>query len=90
MIRAHEIQGVLALENSFNRVGLDHVLLVRIASTAVVARMLGLNQQQITDAVSNAWIDGGACGHTGTLRTLARAKAGPPATRQAGQYGSRS
>src|ERR1700678_4325834 len=60
MIKAHEIQGVLALENSFNRVGLDHVLLVRVASTAVVTAMLGGNREQIIDAVSNAWIDGGA------------------------------
>ena len=60
MIQAHEIQGVLALENSFNRVGLDHVLLVRIASTAVVTRMLGGSREQIINAVSNAWIDGGA------------------------------
>jgi 2-methylcitrate dehydratase len=60
MIQAHEIQGVLALENSFNRVGLDHVLLVRVASTAVVARMLGADRDQIINAVSNAWIDGGA------------------------------
>ena len=60
MIRAHEIQGVLALENSFNRVGLDHVLLVRIASTAVVTRMLGGTREQVINAVSNAWIDGGA------------------------------
>lgn len=60
MIKAHEIQGVLALENSFNRVGLDHVLLVRIASTAVVTQMLGGNHAQIVNAVSNAWIDGGA------------------------------
>ncbi len=60
MIKAHEIQGILALENSFNRVGLDHVLLVRIASTAVVTRMLGGDHQQVMNAVSNAWIDGGA------------------------------
>jgi 2-methylcitrate dehydratase len=60
MIKAHEIQGVIALENSFNRVGLDHVLLVRIASTAVATRMLGGNREQIVNAVSNAWIDGGA------------------------------
>jgi len=60
MIKAHEIQGVIALENSFNRVGLDHVLLVRIASTAVVTKMLGGTQQQVIDAVSNAWLDGGA------------------------------
>lgn len=60
MIMAHEIQGVLAIENSFNRVGLDHVLLVRIASTAVAARMLGGNREQIINAISNAWLDGAA------------------------------
>ncbi len=60
LIQAYEIQGVLALENSFNRVGLDHVLLVKIASTAVVTRMLGGSVQEITNAVSNAWIDGQA------------------------------
>jgi len=60
MIKAHEIQGVIALENSFNRVGLDHVLLVRVATTAVVTAMLGGNREQIVNAVSNAWIDGGA------------------------------
>ncbi|MFO1468528.1 MAG: bifunctional 2-methylcitrate dehydratase/aconitate hydratase [Steroidobacteraceae bacterium] len=60
MIKAHEIQGVLALENSFNRVGLDHVILVRVASTAVVTKMLGGTREQIINAVSNAWIDGGA------------------------------
>jgi 2-methylcitrate dehydratase len=60
MIKAHEIQGVLALENSFNRVGLDHVILVRVASTAVVTAMLGGSTEQISNAVSNAWIDGGA------------------------------
>jgi 2-methylcitrate dehydratase len=60
MVKAHEIQGVLALENSFNRVGLDHVLLVRVASTAVVTSMLGGTLEQVTNAVSNAWIDGGA------------------------------
>ncbi len=60
MIKAHEIQGVLALENSFNRVGLDHVLLVRVASTAVVASLLGASDEQTVNAVSNAWIDGGA------------------------------
>jgi 2-methylcitrate dehydratase len=60
MIQAHEIQGVLALENSFNRVGLDHVLLVRVASTAVVAALLGATREQVINAVSNAWIDGAA------------------------------
>ncbi len=60
MIKAHEIQGVLALENSFNRVGLDHVLLVRVATTAVVTAQLGGTRDQVVNAVSNAWIDGGA------------------------------
>ncbi len=59
-IKAYEIQGVLALNNSFNRVGLDHVLLVRIASTAVATQLLGGTTEQIANAVSNAWIDGGA------------------------------
>ena len=58
MVKAHEIQGVIALENSFNRVGLDHVLLVKVASTAVVANMLRATYEQIIDAVSNAWLDG--------------------------------
>jgi 2-methylcitrate dehydratase len=58
MIKAHEIQGVIALENSFNRVGLDHVVLVKVASTAVVAQMLGLTHDEIIDAVSLAWVDG--------------------------------
>ena len=59
-IQAYEIQGVLSLENGFNRVGLDHVLLVRIASTAVACSILGGTKQQIADAISLAWIDGGA------------------------------
>src|SRR5262249_52043657 len=58
MIKAHEIQGVIALENSFNRVGLDHVVLVKVATTAVVGQMLGLTREEIVNAVSNAWIDG--------------------------------
>ncbi|HXK27779.1 MAG TPA: bifunctional 2-methylcitrate dehydratase/aconitate hydratase [Candidatus Binatia bacterium] len=60
MIKAHEIQGVLALENSFNRVGLDHVLLVRVATAAVATAMLGGGREQIINALSNAWTDGGA------------------------------
>jgi 2-methylcitrate dehydratase len=60
MIKAHEIQGVIALENSFNRVGLDHVLLVKVASTAVVAHMLGCSYDQVVNAVSQAWVDGQA------------------------------
>ncbi|MGC9162479.1 MAG: bifunctional 2-methylcitrate dehydratase/aconitate hydratase [Thiomonas sp.] len=60
MIQAHEIQGVIALENSFNKVGLDHVVLVKVATTAVVARMLGLSREEIINAVSQAWVDGQA------------------------------
>lgn len=60
MIKAHEIQGCIALENSFNKVGLDHVVLVKVASTAVVATMLGLTREQILNAVSLAWVDGQA------------------------------
>jgi 2-methylcitrate dehydratase len=60
MIKAYEIQGVLALTHSFNKVGLDHVLLVRIASTAIATALLGGTQQQIVNAISNAWLDGGA------------------------------
>ena len=60
MVKAHEIQGVLALENSFNRVGLDHVLLVRIASTAVATALLGGSREQIINALSHAWLDGSA------------------------------
>jgi 2-methylcitrate dehydratase len=60
MIKAHEIQGCLALENSYNQVGLDHVLLVRVASTAVVTHMLGGSRDDVITALSHAWIDGGA------------------------------
>ncbi|MEX2321100.1 MAG: bifunctional 2-methylcitrate dehydratase/aconitate hydratase, partial [Saccharospirillum sp.] len=60
MIKAHEIQGVLALENSFNRVGLDHVVLVKVASTAVVAKLMGANREQLLSALSHAWVDGQA------------------------------
>ena len=58
MIKAHEIQGVIALENSFNRVGLDHVVLVKVATTAVVSKMLGCTKEEVINALSNAWIDG--------------------------------
>jgi len=58
MIKAHEIQGCIALENSFNKVGLDHVVLVKVASTAVVAEMLGLTRDEVINAVSLAWVDG--------------------------------
>ena len=67
MIQAYEIQGVLALHNSFNRVGFDHVILVKVATAAVVAKMLGANHQQILDTLSNAWID------TGPLRAYRHA-----------------
>ena len=87
MVRAYEIQGVLALENALNRVGLDHVLLVRVASAAVVARMLGAAQPQIVDAASNAWLDGGPLALIGTGPTPARARVGRPATRPAAACG---
>jgi 2-methylcitrate dehydratase len=58
MIKAHEIQGAIALENSFNKVGLDHVVLVKVASTAVVCTLLGLSREETLNAVSNAWVDG--------------------------------
>ncbi len=58
MVKAHEVQGVLALENSYNRVGLDHVVLVKVASAAVAAVMLGLEKDQVIDALSHAWVDG--------------------------------
>lgn len=58
MIKAHEIQGCLALLNSYNKVGLDHVVLVKVASAAVVSHMLGLSEKQIADAVTQAWVDG--------------------------------
>jgi 2-methylcitrate dehydratase len=58
MIKAHEIQGCIALENSFNKVGLDHVVLVKVASTAVVGEMLGLTRDEMINAVSLAWVDG--------------------------------
>ncbi len=89
MIKAHEIQGVLALENSFNRVGLDHVLLVKIASTAVVSHLLGLTKAEMTSAVSNAWIDGAAlrtyrhAPNTGTRKSWAAGDATSRAVRLA-------
>lgn len=85
MIKAHEIQGCLALENSFNRVGLDHVLLVRVASTAVVAQLLGADHSQIVDALSHAWVDGSS------LRTYRHApNAGPRKSWAAGDATSRA
>ncbi|MGM0535821.1 MAG: 2-methylcitrate dehydratase [Pseudomonadota bacterium] len=58
MVMAHEIQGVLALDNAFNRVGLDHVVLVKVASTAVVAKLMGADREQLLSALSHAWVDG--------------------------------
>jgi 2-methylcitrate dehydratase len=58
MIKAHEIQGCIALENSFNKVGLDHVALVKVATTAVVSQLLGLSREQVINALSLAWVDG--------------------------------
>ena len=85
MIKAHEIQGCLALENSFNRVGLDHVLLVRVASTAVVTHMLGGSHDQVIDALSHAWLDGSS------LRTYRHApNAGPRKSWAAGDATSRA
>ncbi len=84
MIKAHEIQGCIALENSFNRVGLCHVLLVRVATTAVVTKMLGGTREQVIDAVSQAWIDGSA------LRTYRHApNTGPRKSWAAGDATSR-
>src|SRR5262249_54275948 len=101
MIQAHEIQGVLALENAFNRVGLDHVLLVRIASTAVATRLLGGTREQIIDALSNAFLDGGAlrtyrhAPNTGSRKSWAAGDATSRAVRHAllavrGEMGSPS
>ena len=85
MIKAHEIQGILALENSFNRVGLDHVVLVKVASTAVISAMLGLNKEQTIDALSQAWVDGQS------LRTYRHApNAGPRKSWAAGDATSRA
>ena len=85
MIKAHEIQGVLALENSFNRVGLDHVVLVKVASTAVISSMFGLNKGQTIDALSQAWVDGQS------LRTYRHApNAGPRKSWAAGDATSRA
>ncbi len=88
-IKAYEIQGVLALANSFNRVGLDHVLLVRVASTAVATRLLGGTHAQIADAMSHAWLDGGTlrayrhAPNTGTRKSWAAGDAASRAVRLA-------
>lgn len=84
MIKAHEIQGGLALENSFNRVGLDHVLLVRVATAAVVARMMGATREQVIDVLSHAFVDGSS------LRTYRHApNTGPRKSWAAGDATSR-
>jgi len=98
MIKAHEIQGCLALENSFNQVGLDHVVLVKVASTAVVAGLLGLTREQMLNAVSLAWVDGQAlrtyrhAPNTGSRKSWAAGDATSRAVRlalmaQAGEMG---
>ena len=84
IVKAYEVQGVLALENSFNRLGIDHVILVRVATAAVVTKMLGGSREQIMAALSNAWIDGG------TLRSYRHAPdAGPRKSWAAGDATSR-
>src|SRR5262249_40397721 len=84
-IKAHEIQGVLALQNAFNRVGLDHVLLVKVASTAVATGLLGGSEEQIVAALSQAWVDGQS------LRTYRHApNAGPRKSWAAGDATSRA
>ena len=89
MIKAHEIQGVLALENSFNRLGFDHVILVKIASTALAMQLLGGNKEQIINALSQAWLDGAAlrtyrhAPNTGSRKSWAAGDATSRATRLA-------
>lgn len=89
MIKAYEIQGVLALENGFNRLGFDHVILVKIASTAVATQLLGGTKEQITNALSQAWLDGAAlrayrhAPNTGSRKSWAAGDATSRATRLA-------
>lgn len=89
MIKAHEIQGVLALENGFNRLGFDHVLLVKIASTAVATQLLGGTRDQVVNALSLAWLDGAAlrtyrhAPNTGSRKSWAAGDATSRATRLA-------
>lgn len=98
MVMAHEIQGVLALENSFNKVGLDHVILVKVASTVVVGKLLGLNREELINAVSLAFVDGQAlrtyrhAPNTGSRKSWAAGDATSRAVRlaliaQAGEMG---
>src|SRR6201746_1731359 len=87
MIKAHEIQGCIALENSFNKVGLDHVLLVKLASTAVVGQMIGLTRDELINAVSLAFVDGHSlrtyrhAPNTGSRKSWAAGDPPPPALR---------
>jgi 2-methylcitrate dehydratase len=89
MIKAHEIQGIMALENGFNRLGIDHVLLVKIASTAVATQLLGGTREQIINALSQAWLDGAAlrtyrhAPNTGSRKSWAAGDATSRATRLA-------
>jgi len=89
MIKAHEIQGCLALENSFNKVGLDHVVLVKVASTAVVCWLLGLSREQTINALSLAWVDGQSLRTYRHTPNTGSRKAGRRATRRAGRCGWR-
>ena len=85
MIKAHEIQGIMALENSFNRVGLDHVILVKLASTAVISSLFGLSKEQTIDALSQVFVDGQS------LRTYRHSpNAGPRKSWAAGDATSRA
>lgn len=89
MIKAHEIQGILALENGFNRLGFDHVILVKIASTAIATQLLGGTREQIINALSQAWLDGAAlrtyrhAPNTGSRKSWAAGDATSRATRLA-------
>jgi 2-methylcitrate dehydratase len=84
MIKAHEIQGILSLENSFNRVGIDHVILVKVATSAIATTMLGGSRLQVISALTNAWTDGG------TLREYRHApNTGPRKSWAAGDATSR-
>ena len=89
MIKAHEIQGILALKNSFNRVGIDHVLLVKVATSAIATAMLGGTRDQIISALSNAWTDCGTlreylhAPNTGPRKSVAAGDATSPGDRLA-------
>jgi 2-methylcitrate dehydratase PrpD len=80
-MKAYEIQGCFQIRNAFNKVGLDHTILVKIASTTVVSWLLGLSEAQTLDALSQAWMDGAHFARIANLPTPVLAKAGLPATR---------